>query len=261
MLQNILKDKPTRLFIVLSSFFVANALIAECIGIKLFSLELLLGMEPQPFSLLGEKGLTYTLTCGVLLWPLEFVMTDIVNEYYGPKAVKRISYIAVGLISYAFVMFYMAISVPAEQSFWVGSQQQAGIPDMQVAFSSIFGQGMWIIVGSIVAFLVSQVLDVWVFHRIKKVTGQKKVWLRATGSTLVSQFIDSFIVLFIAFHLGRDWSIQRVLAIGLVNYSYKALMALLLTPVLYLAENRIDAFLGKETAAKMKSAAMGIAAE
>lgn len=256
MLHNILKDKPTRLFILLTSFFVANALIAECIGTKLFSLELLMGMEPSPFSLLGEKGLTYTLTCGVLLWPLEFVMTDIVNEYYGPKAVRRISYIAVGLISYAFVMFYMAIAIPAEQSFWVGSQKEAGIPDMQLAFSSIFGQGMWIIVGSLIAFLVSQVLDVWVFHKIKKATGQKKVWLRATGSTLVSQFIDSFIVLFIAFHIGRDWSMQRVLAIGLVNYSYKAMMALVLTPVLYMVQNRIDHYLGKETAEKMKTAAM-----
>lgn len=257
MIFNILKDKPTRLFIILTSFFVANALIAECIGTKLFSLELAFGMQPHPFSLLGQDGLTYTLTCGVLLWPIEFVMTDVVNEYYGPKAVRRISYIAVALISYAFVMFYAAIHIPAEQSFWVGSQAAAGVPDMQAAFTSIFGQGMWIIVGSLIAFLVSQILDVWVFHKIKKVTGEKKVWLRATGSTLFSQFIDSFIVLFIAFHIGRDWSIQRVLAIGLVNYSYKAFMALILTPVIYLIEGRIENYLGKEVAHKMKRAAMG----
>lgn len=257
MIRALLNDKPTKLFIFMASFFVANALIAECIGGKLFSLELLLGVEPNPFSLLGEAGLTYTLTCGVLLWPLEFVMTDIVNEYYGAKAVKRISYIAVALISYAFVMFYFAISVPAEQSFWIGSQKDAGIPDMQVAFSGIFGQGMWIIVGSLVAFLVSQILDVWVFHRIKRATGERKVWLRATGSTLVSQFVDSFIVLFIAFKIGKDWSWQRVLAISLVNYSYKAVMALILTPVIYLVENRIDAYLGRDNSKQMKAAAMG----
>ena len=256
MIHGILNDKPTRLFILLTSFFVANALIAECIGGKLFSLELLLGKEPSPFTLLGEKGLTYTLTAGVLLWPLEFVMTDVVNEYFGPKAVRRISYIAVGLITYAFVMFYMAISVPAEQSFWTGSQKDAGIPDMQAAFAGIFGQGMWIIVGSLTAFLVSQILDVWIFHKIKKATGEKKVWLRATGSTLVSQFIDSFIVLFIAFKIGKDWSWQRVLAISLVNYSYKAFMALALTPVIYLVQNRINVYLGKSTTAAMKAAAM-----
>ena len=256
MLQNVLKDKPTRLFVVLTSFFVANALIAECIGTKLFSLEVLFGLEPKPFSLLGQEGLTYTLTCGVLLWPIAFVMTDIVNEYYGPKAVRRISYIAVALISYAFAMFYLSIEVPADESFWTGSKQDAGIPNMQTAFASIFGQGMWIIIGSLIAFLVSQILDVWVFHRIKKITGSKKVWLRATGSTIFSQFIDSFVVLYIAFHWGSDWSIQRVLAIGLVNYSYKVAMALLLTPVIYLAENRIDKYLGKEVAEQMKTAAM-----
>lgn len=257
MVKNILNDKPTKLFIVIAAFFVANALIAECIGGKLFSLERLLGMEPSPFSLLGEEGLTYTLTCGVLLWPLEFIMTDIVNEYFGPKAVRRISYIAVGLICYAFLMFYIAIKVPANQEFWITSHTQDGIPDMQAAFSGIFGQGMWIIVGSLTAFLVSQLLDVWVFHKIKKVTGEKKVWLRATGSTLVSQFIDSFIVLFIAFKIGNGWSFQRVLAIGLVNYSYKALMALLLTPLIYLIENRIENYLGKDKTAELKAAAMG----
>lgn len=256
MIHKILHDKPTKLFLFLAAFFVANALIAECIGGKLFSLERLLGMEPHPFSLLGQDGLTYTLTCGVLLWPLEFVMTDIVNEYYGPKAVKRISYIAVALIVYAFLMFYLAIHVPPNTSFWTGSKADNGIPDMQAAFSGIFGQGMWIIAGSITAFLVSQVLDVWVFHRIKKVTGEKKVWLRATGSTLVSQFIDSFIVLFIAFKIGNGWSYQQVLAIGLVNYSYKAFMALVLTPVIYLAENRIENYLGAETTRDMKAAAM-----
>lgn len=256
MVKDILNDKPTKLFIVIASFFVANALIAECIGGKLFSLERLLGFEPQPFSLLGEEGLTYTLTCGVLLWPLEFIMTDIVNEYFGPKAVRRISYIAVGLICYAFLMFYLAIEVPANKEFWRTSHVQDGIPDMQAAFSGIFGQGMWIIVGSLTAFLVSQILDVWVFHKIKKATGEKKVWLRATGSTLVSQFVDSFIVLFIAFKIGNGWSFQRVLAIGLVNYSYKALMALLLTPLIYIIENRIENYLGKGTTAELKAAAM-----
>ncbi len=256
MVKDILNDKPTKLFIVIASFFVANALIAECIGGKLFSLERLLGFEPNPFSLLGEEGLTYTLTCGVLLWPLEFIMTDIVNEYFGPKAVRRISYIAVGLICYAFLMFYLAIEVPPNKEFWITSHVQDGIPDMQAAFSGIFGQGMWIIVGSLTAFLVSQILDVWVFHKIKKATGEKKVWLRATGSTLVSQFVDSFIVLFIAFKIGNGWSFQRVLAIGLVNYSYKALMALLLTPLIYIIENRIEIYLGKSTTAELKAAAM-----
>lgn len=256
MVQNILKDKPTKLFVIFATFFVANALIAECIGTKIFSLEKLFGAQPFNFSLLGESGLAISLTCGVLLWPLEFVMTDIVNEYYGPKAVRRISFIAVGLISYAFLMFYMAMRVPAAD-FWYGTGAQDGVPDMSKAFNSIFGQGMWIIIGSLTAFLVSQIVDVAIFHKIKKVTGEKKKWLRATGSTLVSQAVDSFIVLFIAFQIGKGWSIQKVLAIGMVNYAYKFIVAILLTPLIYFVGQRIEAYVGAETALKMKMAAMG----
>lgn len=260
MVHNILKDRPTKLFIFFCSFFVANALIAECIGGKIFSLEKLFGLPVHTFTVFGQSGLSFNLTCGVLLWPLEFVMTDIVNEYYGPKAVKRISYIAVALISYAFIMFYVALSVPPAD-FWIGTGAEKGIPNMQTAFGGIFGQGMWIIIGSITAFLVSQLIDVTVFHRIKRATGEKHVWLRATGSTVVSQLVDSFIVLYIAFKLGNNWSWQLVLAVCLVNYIYKFTVAILLTPVLYLIEGRIESYLGKETTTRMKAAAMGKAAE
>lgn len=251
-----LKDKSTKLFIFISAFFVANALIAECIGGKIFSLEKIFGLAPASFTLLGQSGLSYSLTCGVLLWPLEFVITDIVNEYYGPKAVRRISYTAVTLIAYAFIMFYMAIKVPPA-GWWPASGQAKGVPDMQVAFSGVFGQGMWIIAGSLVAFLVSQVVDVLVFHRIKKVTGEKRLWLRATGSTMVSQLIDSFIVLIIAFKIGQGWSWGLVIAIGLVNYSYKFVMALILTPVVYFAEKQMAKYIGHDRAVQMKREAMG----
>lgn len=256
MIHNILKDRPTKLFIFFCCFFVANALIAECIGGKIFSLEKLFGIPVHTFTVFGQSGLSFNLTCGVLLWPLEFVMTDIVNEYYGPKAVKRISYIAVSLIAYAFIMFYVSMSVPPAD-FWLGSGVERGIPNMQVAFGGIFGQGMWIIIGSITAFLVSQIVDVAVFHRIKRATGEKHMWLRATGSTLVSQLIDSFIVLYIAFKLGSNWSWQLVLAVCVVNYIYKFTVAILLTPVIYFVEGRIEKYFGAETTARMKAAAMG----
>src|SRR4028119_2203631 len=164
MIQSILKDKPARLFIFITSFFVANALIAECIGGKLFSLEKVFGLPPANLTLFGQSGLSFTLTCGVLLWPLEFVITDIVNEYYGPKAVRRISYTAVALISYAFLMFLLAIKIPPAD-FWIGSGSENNISNMNDAFASIFGQGMWIILGSLAAFLISQIVDVTVFHK------------------------------------------------------------------------------------------------
>ena len=136
MIHSILKDKPTKLFLGITAFFVANALIAECIGGKIFSLEKVFGFHPTHFSLFGQQDLSFSLTCGVLLWPLEFVITDVVNEYYGPKAVRRISYTAVVLIGYAFLMFYAAIQI-APANFWIASKQSDGIPDMQQAFGYV----------------------------------------------------------------------------------------------------------------------------
>ena len=217
-------------------------------------MEGLLGLHPANFTLFGQSGLAFTLTCGVILWPLEFVITDIINEYYGPRAVRRISITAVALIAYAFLMYFIAIGLPPAQ-VWLNSSQKQGVENIQSSFNAIFGQNMRIIVGSIVAFLVSQVVDVTVFHKIKKVTGDKHLWLRATGSTLVSQLVDSYIVLFIAFSGIFTW--QLILAVGIMNYLYKFFMAIVLTPVIYLIEKRIEKYVGHETAKEMKKAAMG----
>ena len=115
-----------------------------------------------------------------------------------------------------------------------------------------------------VAFLIGQVLDVLVFHRIKKLTGEKSIWLRATGSTLVSQLVDSFVVLFIAFYIGKriqtnqgePWSLHQVLVTGTGNYIYKFAVAIVLTPVIYLIHGWIEKYLGKKLANEMKEAAM-----
>src|SRR6476660_8234789 len=128
MILSILKDKPTKLFLGITAFFVANALIAECIGGKIFSLEKLFGIKPADVTLFGQSGLSFNLTCGVLLWPLEFIITDIVNEYFGPKAVRRISYTAIILIAYAFVMFYASMGVPPAD-FWYSTGVADGVPD------------------------------------------------------------------------------------------------------------------------------------
>ncbi|TCJ17452.1 VUT family protein [Flaviaesturariibacter flavus] len=254
MVSSIVKDKPTKLLLAMSAFFVANALIAESIGTKIFSFEKLVGVAPVNFTMFGQSGLAFNLTCGVLLWPLEFIMTDIVNEFYGPKVVRRISLIAICLIAYAFLMYFMAIGVPPAD-FWIGSGKRNGIDNMQTAFSGIFGQGMRIIVGSIVAFGVSQLVDVYVFHKIKKATGGRHIWLRATGSTLVSQLVDSYIVLFIAFWGVFTW--QQILSFGIMNYIYKFTAAIVLTPAIVWVEKRIEKYLGRDVSDRMKRSAAG----
>lgn len=243
--------RTQRLFVVLAGFFVCNALMAEFIGVKVFALEPTLGIDDVGWSLFGVSG-TLNFTAGVLLWPVVFVMTDIVNEFFGRRGVRFISWLAVFLIVYAFLFAYLAIRlVPA--GFWVHAGASQGVDDMQVAFAAIFGQGMWTIAGSVTAFAVGQVVDVAIYHRVRRFTGERMIWLRATGSTLVSQLVDSFIVLYIAFVLGpQQWSTEQWLAVGTVNYLYKALIAVLLTPVIYFGHRAIEAWLGRETADALK---------
>ncbi|WP_199118860.1 queuosine precursor transporter [Pedobacter sp. ASV28] len=253
------KTKESRLFLILGTFFVANAIIAEFIGVKIFTVEGTLGLKKFDINLFGVPNLSFNMSAGVLTWPIIFIMTDIINEYFGVKQVRFLSILTAILIAFCFLVVGMAIKLqPAD--FWlvqeVGGQQL----NMPMAFDVIFGQGMWIIVGSITAFIIGQMADVLIFHRIKKITGEKALWLRATGSTLVSQLIDSFVVIFIAFYLNPSyhWSWQMVAAIGLVGYIYKFILALAMTPILYVVHGIIDKFLGKEMAHRMiKMAARG----
>jgi uncharacterized integral membrane protein (TIGR00697 family) len=263
MIQNIIRNKAIRLFIILGGIFIANAIVAEIIGVKIFSLEKTLGMQPLDANVFGEV-LSLNLSAGVLIWPVVFIMTDIINEYYGQKGVRFLSFLTAGLIAFAFLIFIGAISL-APADFFVTSKTGSGVPDMEKAYENVLGQGANIIIGSIAAFLLSQLVDVITFHRIKKVTGEKKIWLRATGSTLVSQFIDSFVVLFIAFYVGSRlnasegdfiWSFKLFIAVGLVNYAYKFIVAIIMTPVIYLVHNQIEKYLGHDLAAEMKKAAM-----
>lgn len=257
-MREILDHKATVLFLVLGGFFITNTIVAEFIGVKIFSLEKTFGFIPFDWTLFGVEGLGFNLTAGVLLWPVVFVMTDIINEYYGVKGVRRLSNMAVFFILYAFLMVFIAMKV-APNDWWqnisgvISDDPASSVIDMDLAFRKVFGQGLWIIIGSLVAFLVGQLVDVFVFQKIKSWTGEKKVWLRATGSTLVSQLIDSYVVLIIAFYIGADWDLVRVLAIGIMNYFYKFFMAIILTPIIYLAHYLIDNYLGEAMAKELKS--------
>ena len=253
----ILENKAVVLLLVLAGFFITNTLIAELVGIKIFSIESTFGFTPLNISLFGTSGLGFNLTAGVILWPVVFVMTDIINEYFGPKIVKRLSYTTVALVFYAFLMIYGTIQL-APNDWWAyesglsPTDPENSISNMNLAFGKVMGQGMKIIIASMVAFIIGQIIDAVVFQKIKEKTGEGKIWLRATGSTLFSQFIDSFVVLIVAFYILSDWDLERVLAIGTMNYIYKFVLAILMTPVIYLVHFAIDKWLGEKLANQLK---------
>ncbi len=210
------QTKKDTVYVILAGIFIPNAGTAELNG----------GMLIDVFGI--------PMSIGILPWPVVFMTTDLINEYFGQKGVRRLSYITACLIAYCFVILFVALRIPAHPGIKAVSDDQ---------FSAVFGQSQWIIVGSITAFLVSQLIDVTLFHFFKSKTGGKMLWLRSTGSTVISQFFDSFIVLGIAFYATGKMNTTQYIESGLAGYLVKLVIAVLLTPVIYLAHSLIDKYI------------------
>ena len=205
---------------LLAGLFVTNAILGEVLGGKLVQL--------GPF----------VMSMGVIPWPVVFLSTDVINEYFGRNGVRRLTLMTACLIAYAFVIIYISIAVPAAPVSPVADEP----------FRIVFGQSLWIIVGSLVAFCVSQLVDVFVFWLFRDRTQGRHLWLRATGSTAVSQLVDTFVILSIAFWLPGKLSTKDFLGLALINYTYKLGIAVGLTPFIYALHAAIDRFLGHKEA-------------
>lgn len=207
--------KKQVVFILLGGIFITNAIVAELIGGKLINF--------GPFLL----------SVGILPWPIVFVATDLINEYFGKEGVKKLTFLTTGLILYTFLMLFFAIQIPASPSSAVTDE----------AFMQVFGQGMWIIIASVIAFVCSQLLDAALFVFFKKKTGGKMIWLRSTGSTVISQLFDSFLVSGIAFWLTGKVSTKDYVNMAVTGYSFKLILAICLTPLIYLGHSVISKYL------------------
>lgn len=210
------QSKKDLAYIILAGIFITNAVVAELIGGKLIYIG------------------PYLMSIGILPWPVVFVTTDLINEYFGQKGVKKLSLITACLIAYCFVLLFFALKIPAVKGDGLVTDDQ---------FHAVFGQSMWIIVGSITAFLISQLIDVSIFHFFKNKTGNKMIWLRSTGSTVISQLFDSFIVLGIAFWMTGKINTEQYIASAFTGYFVKLIIAILLTPLIYLGHSLIEKYL------------------
>tara|TARA_B100001113_G_scaffold321004_1_gene290574 strand:- start:130 stop:822 length:693 start_codon:yes stop_codon:yes gene_type:complete len=217
------------LFVFLAGLFITNAVTAELISNKLIEI-------PMKFNFLGSEFGPFVTIVGILPWPVVFLLTDLLNEFYGFKAVRKLSWITAILIAYCFLIVGLSIEIPA-----------VNIPGSNlsddIAYRKVFGQAQMVIIGSICAFLVSQLLDASLFSWIKSKTGDRYIWLRSTGSTLFSQLIDSCIVLYIGFVLPGSLSFAEFMRIAPTNYILKIIIAILLTPFIYLGHYLIRRYL------------------
>ena len=216
-------SKRNLVYIILAGLFITNAIVAELIGAKLIQI--------GPF----------VMSIGIIPWPIVFLTTDIINEHYGRVGVRKLSLITAGLIAYAFVILFAAIKIPAAIGISTVTDEQ---------FYAVFGQSLWIIVGSLVAFMLSQFIDVSIFWMLRDKTGGKMIWLRSTGSTVISQLIDTFVVLGIAFWLPGKMTTAVFLNAALTGYTFKLIIAVALTPMIYVGHNLIEKYLGDEESHK-----------
>ncbi|MES2629704.1 MAG: queuosine precursor transporter [Bacteroidota bacterium] len=223
----IFNSRKEKMFILLGGFFITNAILAEMIGGKLLSV--------GPFLI----------SMGILPWPIVFLSTDLINEYFGRTGVKRLTWLTTGLIAYLFLMLYIGQHLKASPVS----------PISDTAFNSVFGQTSWLIFASIIAFVVSQMVDVSIFWLLREKTGKKMIWLRSTGSTIISQLIDSFVIGGIGFYLPGKLTFDQYVNASGTAYAFKVIVAVGLTPMIYAGHALIDRYLGDEAEQAIASAA------
>lgn len=210
---------PQTVHLWLAGIFIASLLIADITGVKLFQFK--------------AAGWTIQHTCGMLTFPITFLLTDLVNEYYGKRAARHMVWLGLAMGFFVFLVVNVALAMPR----WdVGFNIKDG------SFEDVFANSRIMYVASLGAFIVGSLSDIAIFGWLKRLTRGRMIWLRATGSTVVSQFIDSFIVTWLAFSVGRmlfptdaqPMPFGEVLKTAGTGYTLKFVIAVGLTPVIYL---------------------------
>lgn len=198
-----------QLYLVLVSLFVTCLLVADIVAGKFFTIGAL------------------TMSVGTVAFPIAFLLTDIVNEYYGRPGARRMTAIGMAMLIVGFGIIYLSRLLPVA----------ADTPVSQAAFDEVFGISGRLFAASLGAYLISQIVDIQAFHVVKRVTRSKHLWLRATGSTALSQVVDT-----IAVNLGALLGILpfgQIVGIIVTSYIYKLIVAILLTPLCYVAHDLI----------------------
>lgn len=236
--------KGGRLFVVLTSIFIGFLVLAEFFGGKLFDVDV---SGTGIFPALGID--TFTMTLGVIPFPITFIITDLMNEYYGRRSVRFATLIGMIVLLGIYLLIFAVRGIHAN----------AISPVSDEAFTAVFANSQAIIIASIIAYLIGQLIDIQVFHRMRLWTGGRHIWLRATGSTIISQLIDSYVVIYLGLGLfARDpIGFGAATEIARNNFIYKLLVAIAITPLIYLGHRLIGTYLGPEAAHLKAKASKG----
>ena len=209
-------SKTEKAYNVFMVIFITMIVLTNIIGVKLFEVN------------------SVTLTTGIITYPLTFLITDIVCEVFGKKRASLMVVMGFFASILSLVFINLAVMLPGSEVWINNSLGYNSIKDMQKAYESVFTLPGFLISASMLAYLVAQLIDVRIFHYLKKVTNEKKLWLRNNLSTMFSQLIDTIIVnsIFLYFGLNLDWDI--IIKIIIASYLFKIIIALLDTPLVYI---------------------------
>ena len=182
--------KQQQLYSYLSAVFVAALLVGDLTGGKAF------GVEFRVF------GLHYSqpVSVGLFAFPITFLLTDIVNEFYGTKGARFLTMLGMWMAVFSFVVLNVSQLPRADpNSFFTDAE-----------FNKVFGVGSKLFVASIIAYLCGQFLDIQVFAFWKALTRSRHLWLRATGSTIASQVVDTFVINYLFWYVFPSVGMVRV---------------------------------------------------
>jgi hypothetical protein len=196
-------DRKQQFFVWLTAIFVAALVTGDFVGGKFWVL------------------FGHNFSAGIIPFPLTFVLTDVVNEFYGTEGARRLTFVGLGAAVFVWLVITLALHLPASPD--------SPIPD--TVFQAAFGTSARLYVASLSAYVIGQLLDISIFRALRRATGHRLLWLRATGSTVLSQMIDSFTVSFV--FLAGTRSLGFITHNAANNYVGKLIMAVLLTPVIY----------------------------
>ena len=205
------KLKAQQIYMILSALFIASLVVSNLIFQKFFYWDF--------FGLY-----TFEISVGILPYPVTFLITDIISEIYGKKKANLVVTTGIFASFFSLLIVYAADAVPATAWSPIGNS----------LFEKVFGATTIAVFASMVAYLLAQYIDIQLFHFWKRLTKGKHLWLRNNFSTFLSQFVDTFSVLFLLCSFGKiDWELFSGLLLS--GFLFKVLIAALDTPFLYLA--------------------------
>lgn len=206
-------DTRSKLFLTLTAVFTTSLVVGDLIGGKLMGVPLL--------------GQVRYLSVGFIPFPITFLLTDLLNEFYGRRAARTVTWVGFGMACFTLAVVQLAVAAP-----WHPDTLQPGWPGLTPnTFDAVFASGTRILLASMTAYVVAQLIDIAVFHRLKSLTGGKLLWVRATGSTVLSQLIDTLIIQSLVWNTTLD--VPRLTNLIVTSWVGKVLIAVLLTPLIY----------------------------